>query len=46
MEIIASPSLITTNENKASIKQGTEIAYPQKDEKGNMTDIEFRDEAI
>ncbi len=27
VEIIASPSLITTNANKASIKQGTDIAY-------------------
>ncbi len=46
VEIIASPSLITTNKNKASIKQGTEIAYPQKDDKGNVTDIEFRDAVL
>ncbi len=46
VEIIASPSLITTNKNKASIKQGTEIAYPQKDEKGNVTDVEFRDAVL
>ncbi len=46
VEIIASPSLITTNKNKASIKQGTEIAYPQKDDKGNITDIEFRDAVL
>ncbi|MDG6881975.1 Type IV pilus biogenesis and competence protein pilQ precursor [Phocoenobacter uteri] len=46
VEIIASPSLITTNENKASIKQGTEIAYPQRNNKGNVTRVEFRDAVL
>ncbi|MDP8162034.1 type IV pilus secretin PilQ [Phocoenobacter skyensis] len=46
IEIIASPSLITTNEHKASIKQGTEIAYPQHNEKGDITDVEFRDAVL
>ncbi|MDP8052270.1 type IV pilus secretin PilQ [Pasteurella atlantica] len=46
VEIIASPSLITTNENKASIKQGTEVAYPQRNAKGDITDVEFRDAVL
>lgn len=46
VEIIASPSLITTNAHKASIKQGTDIAYPRRNEEGDIIDVDFRDAVL
>ncbi|QGM80421.1 type IV pilus secretin PilQ [Otariodibacter oris] len=42
VEIIASPRLLTTNKQQASIKQGTEIPYAIYDKKSETTDVEFK----
>ena len=42
LEIIASPNLLTANQNMASIKQGTEIPYEVSNGGNNSTSIEFK----
>lgn len=42
LEIIASPNLLTANQNMASIKQGTEIPYEVSSGSSNSTSIEFK----
>ncbi|WP_301098974.1 type IV pilus secretin PilQ [Otariodibacter sp.] len=46
VEIIASPRLLTTNKQQASIKQGTEIPYAIYDKKSETTDIEFKEAVL
>ncbi|MWN04724.1 type IV pilus secretin PilQ [Gilliamella sp. Pas-s95] len=42
LEIIASPNLLTANQNMASIKQGTEIPYEVSSGSNGATSIEFK----
>ncbi|MCX8659348.1 hypothetical protein J3T98_00060 [Gilliamella sp. B2772] len=42
LEIIASPNLLTANQNMASIKQGTEIPYEVSTGGNGSTSIEFK----
>ena len=42
LEIIASPNLLTANQNMASIKQGTEIPYEVSNGGNGATSIEFK----
>ncbi|OCG08123.1 hypothetical protein A9G13_05460 [Gilliamella sp. wkB178] len=42
LEIIASPNLLTSNQNMASIKQGTEIPYEVSSGSNGATSIEFK----
>lgn len=42
LEIIASPNLLTANQNIASIKQGTEIPYEVSNGGNGSTSIEFK----
>ena len=42
LEIIASPNLLTANQNMASIKQGTEIPYEVSNGSNGSTSIEFK----
>ena len=42
LEIIASPNLLTANQNMASIKQGTEIPYEVSNGGNGSTSIEFK----
>lgn len=42
LEIIASPNLLTANQNMASIKQGTEIPYEVSTGNTGATSIEFK----
>lgn len=42
LEIIASPNLLTANQNMASIKQGTEIPYEVSNGNSGSTSIEFK----
>lgn len=42
LEIIASPNLLTSNQNMASIKQGTEIPYEVSSGRNGATSIEFK----
>lgn len=42
LEIIASPNLLTANQNMASIKQGTEIPYEVSNSGNGSTSIEFK----
>ncbi|OCG22611.1 hypothetical protein A9G22_02140 [Gilliamella sp. App2-1] len=42
LEIIASPNLLTSNQNMASIKQGTEIPYEVSSSNNGATSIEFK----
>lgn len=42
LEIIASPNLLTSNQNIASIKQGTEIPYEVSSGNNGATSIEFK----
>lgn len=42
LEIIASPNLLTANQNMASIKQGTEIPYEVSTGSNGSTSIEFK----
>ena len=42
VEIIASPNLLTSNQNMASIKQGTEIPYEVSNGNNGATSIEFK----
>ncbi|WP_085246750.1 secretin N-terminal domain-containing protein [Gilliamella mensalis] len=42
LEIIASPNLLTANQNMASIKQGTEIPYEVSSGSNGVTSIEFK----
>jgi protein transport protein HofQ len=42
LEIIASPNLLTANQNMASIKQGTEIPYEVSSGNNGATSIEFK----
>lgn len=42
LEIIASPNLLTANQNMASIKQGTEIPYEVSSGSNGSTSIEFK----
>ncbi|MDF7667890.1 hypothetical protein PT273_08565 [Orbaceae bacterium ESL0727] len=42
LEIIASPNLLTSNQNMASIKQGTEIPYEVSSGNNGRTSIEFK----
>lgn len=42
LEIIASPNLLTSNNNMASIKQGTEIPYEVSSGNNGATSIEFK----
>ncbi|MCX8664820.1 MULTISPECIES: secretin N-terminal domain-containing protein [unclassified Gilliamella] len=42
VEIIASPNLLTSNQNMASIKQGTEIPYEVSNGSNGATSIEFK----
>ncbi|QLB13420.1 protein transport protein HofQ [Bisgaardia hudsonensis] len=46
VEIIASPRLITTNKQSASIKQGTELPYVSVNEKSGSQSIEFREAVL
>ncbi|MFU2048026.1 type IV pilus secretin PilQ [Avibacterium gallinarum] len=46
VEIIASPSLLTTNKKSASIKQGTEIPYVVNNNKNDSQSIEFREAVL
>ncbi|MCW9719029.1 type IV pilus secretin PilQ [Avibacterium sp. 21-599] len=46
VEIIASPSLLTTNKKSASIKQGTEIPYVVNNSKNDSQTIEFREAVL
>ena len=42
LEIIASPNLLTANQNTASIKQGTDIPYEVSSGSNGATSIEFK----
>ncbi|OCG44312.1 hypothetical protein A9G35_08610 [Gilliamella sp. Choc5-1] len=42
LEIIASPNLLTSNQNMASIKQGTEIPYEVSSGSNGATSVEFK----
>lgn len=44
--IIASPRLLTTNKQSASIKQGTEIPYVVTDTESNTQSVTFRDAVL
>ncbi len=48
VEIIASPHLLTSNQRKASIKQGSEIPYVIEDdtERSSRTHIEFKEAVL
>lgn len=46
VEIIASPRLLTTNKQRATIKQGTEIPYVIYNNKGESRNIEFREAVL
>ncbi|MCK3654712.1 secretin [Pasteurellaceae bacterium Macca] len=46
VEIIASPRLLTTNKQKASIKQGTEIPYVIYDRKSESNNVEFKEAVL
>ncbi len=46
VDIIATPTLMTVNNEEASIKQGTELAYPKVDNKGVVKSVEFRDAVL
>ncbi|WP_249963212.1 type IV pilus secretin PilQ [Histophilus somni] len=46
VEIIASPRLLTTNKQSASIKQGTEIPYVITGKKSDEQKVEFREAVL
>ncbi|QIW16678.1 secretin [Pasteurellaceae bacterium RH1A] len=46
VEIIASPKLLTTNKQRASIKQGTEIPYAYYNSKDELSELEFREAVL
>lgn len=46
VEIIASPRLLTTNKQKASIKQGTEIPYAFYSKKDEIEEIVFKEAVL
>lgn len=46
VEIIASPRLLTTNKQSASIKQGTEIPYAVYNKKADTFDLEFKEAVL
>ncbi len=46
VEIIASPRLLTTNKQSASIKQGTEIPYLVSNTKNDIQSVEFREAVL
>lgn len=46
VNIIASPRLLTTNQQRASIKQGTEIPYLINNSKNETQSVEFREAVL
>ncbi|VTP68193.1 Type IV pilus biogenesis and competence protein pilQ precursor [Serratia rubidaea] len=46
LEIIASPRLVTANQQTASIKQGTEIPYEVSSGASGATSVEFKEAVL